>query len=78
VYVEVYDMRTNIVLNDELLKKAFKVTKAKTKKELVHEALEELIAVRQKRNLRDLKGKIAFREDYDHKALRKGARSGTR
>jgi len=71
-------MRTNIVLNDELLKRAFKVTKAKTKKELVHEALEELIAVRQKKDLRDLKGKIAFRGDYDHKALRKGERSGTR
>jgi Arc/MetJ family transcription regulator len=64
-------MRTNIVLNDELLKKAFRVTGAKTKKALVHEALEELISVRQKKSLRELKGKIAFREDYDYKALRK-------
>ena len=71
-------MRTNIELSDELLKKAFKVTKAKTKKQLVHEALEELIAARKKLSLRDLKGKIAFREDYDYKALRKGAHSGTR
>jgi Arc/MetJ family transcription regulator len=71
-------MRTNIVLNEELLKKAFKLTKAKTKKELVNEALEEFIAVRQKRNLADLRGRIGFRDDYDHKALRKGAGSGTR
>jgi Arc/MetJ family transcription regulator len=71
-------MRTNIILDDELLKKAFKVTQAKTKKALVHEALEELIAVRQKKSLRDLKGKIAFREDYDYKAQRKGVRSGSR
>jgi Arc/MetJ family transcription regulator len=70
-------MRTNIVLNDELVKKAFKLTKAKTKRELVHEALEELIAVRQKKNLRDLRGKIAFREDYNHKALREGGRRGS-
>lgn len=62
-------MRTNIELSDELLKKAFKVTKAKTKKQLVHEALEELIAARKKLSLRDLKGKIAFREDYNYKKL---------
>jgi len=73
----VYNMRTNIVLNDKLLKKAFKVTKAKTIKALVHEALEELIAVRQRRDIRDLRGRIAFREDYDHKTLPKGARSGS-
>ncbi len=32
-------MRTNVVLDDELIKKALKLTKAKTKKELLHEAL---------------------------------------
>ncbi len=68
----VHNMRTNIVLNDKLLKKAFKVTKAKTIKDLVHEALEELIAVRQRLDIRDLRGRIEFREDYDHKPLRKG------
>ncbi len=70
-------MRTNIVLNDELVKQAFKFSKAKTINELIHEALEALIAICQKRDLRDLKGKIAFREDYDHKALRKWVRSGS-
>ncbi len=71
-------MRTNIVLDDELLKKAFRLAKARTKRELVREALEEFIAVRRKKNLKDLRGKITFREDYDHKAMRKGAPSGTR
>jgi Arc/MetJ family transcription regulator len=66
-------MRTNIVLNDELVKKAFKYSTARTKKELVHEALEELISSRQRRDLRDLRGKISFAEGYDHKKLRKGA-----
>jgi Arc/MetJ family transcription regulator len=66
-------MRTNIVLNDELVKKAFKHSSARTKKELVHEALEELISARQRRDLRDLRGKILFAKDYDHKKLRKGA-----
>jgi Arc/MetJ family transcription regulator len=66
-------MRTNIVLNDELVKKAFRHSSARTKKELVHEALEELISSRQRRDLRDLRGKISFAKGYDHKKLRKGA-----
>jgi Arc/MetJ family transcription regulator len=66
-------MRTNIVLNDELVKKAFRHSTARTKKELVHEALEELISARQRRDLRDLRGKISFAKGYDHKKLRKGA-----
>jgi Arc/MetJ family transcription regulator len=66
-------MRTNIVLNDELVKKAFKHSSARTKKELVHEALEELISARSRRDLRDLRGKISFAKGYDHKKLRKGA-----
>jgi len=66
-------MRTNIVLNDELIKKAFRHSTARTKKELVHEALEELISSRQRRDLRDLRGKISFASGYDHKKLRKGA-----
>jgi len=34
-------MRTNIVLNDELVKKAFRHSSARTRKELVH-ALQEV------------------------------------
>ncbi len=71
-------MRTNIVLDDELVKRALKLTKAKTKRSLVHEALVELVAAREKRDLRDLRGKISFRNDYDYKALRKGGRRGSR
>jgi Arc/MetJ family transcription regulator len=64
------ETRTNIVLNDELIKKAFRHSSARTKKELVHEALEELISARQRR---DLRGKISFAKGYDNKKLRKGA-----
>lgn len=71
-------MRTNIVLDEELVKKAQKLSKAKTKKDLVHEALEELIAQRQKRDLRELRGKISFHKDYDYKALRRGQQDGSR
>ncbi|RLC71469.1 MAG: type II toxin-antitoxin system VapB family antitoxin [Chloroflexi bacterium] len=64
-------MRTNIVLDDELVKEAFKYSLAKTKKELIHEALREYVENRRRKDLRELKGKIDFREDYDYKSLRK-------
>jgi len=66
-------MRTNIVLDDEIIEKAFRYSNAKTKKELIHEALKEFIDAKQRLNLRDLRGKIEFRADYDYKRLRKGA-----
>lgn len=65
-------MRTNIVLDDEIVKTAFRYSKAKTKKELINEALKELITSRQRLDLRDLRGKIEFRSDYDYKKLRRG------
>ncbi len=64
-------MRTNIVLDDDLVKKAFEHSKAKTKKELIHEALRELIAARRQLDLRDLRGKISFLEGYDYKKMRR-------
>lgn len=64
-------MRTNVVLDDNLVTKAFQYSKAKTKKDLINEALEELIAVRQRLDIRDLKGKIEFKNDYDYKKMRR-------
>ncbi len=64
-------MRTNIVIDETLLKEAFSVSQAKTKKDLVHEALRELIRLRKRKDLTELAGKIDFFEGYDHKKLRK-------
>jgi Arc/MetJ family transcription regulator len=63
-------MRTNIVLDDALVKEAFRHSKATTKRELVHEALRELIRARSRKSLLALRGKIRFTEDYDYKTLR--------
>jgi len=63
-------MRTNIDLDDMLLDEAMKLTDAKTKKEVVHIALKELVENHKKKSLLDLKGKIKFAEDYDYKKLR--------
>jgi Arc/MetJ family transcription regulator len=65
-------MRTNIVLDDELVQEAFQYAKVKTKKELVHLALEEFVENRRRLNLLDLEGKIEFAEGYDYKKLREG------
>jgi Arc/MetJ family transcription regulator len=63
-------MRTNIVIDDELMKKALVLSKLKTKREVVHKALEGYIRDLQIRDLRDVRGKIRFAPGYDHKASR--------
>jgi Arc/MetJ family transcription regulator len=63
-------MRTNIVLDDELVKEAFRYAHVKTKKELVHLALKEFVNNAKRLSLLDLKGKVSFADDYDYKSLR--------
>jgi Arc/MetJ family transcription regulator len=70
-------MRTNVVLDDELVEQAFALTGVRTKKELIDVALRELVRTRRKRDLTELAGRIRFRDDFDHKALRE-TRSGPR
>jgi len=69
-------LRTNIVLDDALVDEAFSLTDVRTKRELVHLALSELVANRRKRNLLDLAGKVHLRPDFDHKTMRQ-LRDGT-
>lgn len=63
-------MRTNIVIDETLLEEAFSVSKAKTKKDLVHEALKELVRLRKRKDLTELAGSVEFYKDFDHKKLR--------
>ena len=70
-------MRTNIVLNDELVNEAFELTGLRTKRELVHLALQELVRQRRKRDLTELSGKVRLVDDFNHKALRH-TRNGSR
>ena len=64
-------MRTNIVIDDQLLEEAFSVSNAKTKKDLIHEALTELIRLKKRKDLTELAGAIGFHKNFDHKKLRK-------
>ncbi len=63
-------MRTNVVLDDELVNEGFRLTDVRTKRELLHLALTELVRIRRKRNLGELAGRVQLRDDYDHKELR--------
>ncbi|OPX37093.1 MAG: DUF2191 domain-containing protein [Desulfobacteraceae bacterium 4484_190.1] len=46
------------------------MTQVKTKKELVNQALRELIESRHRLNLLELDGKIKFSKEYDYKRMR--------
>ncbi|GHV25749.1 DUF2191 domain-containing protein [Spirochaetia bacterium] len=64
-------MRTNVVLNDELVAEAFKFSEAvSTKRELIEVALQEYVNNRKRKNLKELKGKINFSKDYNYKKMR--------
>jgi len=63
-------MRTNIVIDDRLVEKAMALSKLKTKRDVVHKALEEYVRALKKKDLRELRGKIRFAEGYDYKKLR--------
>jgi Arc/MetJ family transcription regulator len=60
-------MRTNIDIDEDLLEQAFSVSRLRTKKELIHEALKEFIRLRSRKDLTELAGFIQFHEGYDHK-----------
>ena len=63
-------MRTNIVIDDQLIERAFTYAQVSTKRELIDLALREFVENHQRRDIRDLKNRIHLREDYDYKALR--------
>jgi Arc/MetJ family transcription regulator len=51
-------MRTNVILKDELIRKAQQLTGIKTKKDVIHEALVTLIRMREQAQVRALRGKL--------------------
>ena len=70
LYTFINIMRTNIEIDDTLMEEAFSLVNVRTKKDLIHLALSELIKSKRKKNLLDLAGKIQFHDDYDYKILR--------
>ncbi len=63
-------VRTNIVLDEELVKEAMKLANVKTKREAVNIALRRYVHVGKQRRLLDLYGTGGVRKDYDYKQAR--------
>lgn len=64
-------MRTNIVIDDELMADALKATGLSTKKEAVEEGLKLLIRRNKQQEIRKLKGKLKWEGNLDE--MRGGA-----
>ena len=76
---EVYmNTRTNIVIDDKLMRRAMKATGAKTKREAVDIALRRVVRQGRKLNILDLVGQDLIDPDYDIRAVRAGSVRGTR
>lgn len=64
-------MRTNIVIDDNLMGEALALSKLRTKRDVVQKALEEYVRDLKMRHLGEIRGKIRFAEGYDYKSLRR-------
>ena len=64
-------MRTNIIIDDELMANALKATGLTTKKEVVKQGLELLIKRNQQQDIRNLRGKVRWEGDLDEMRGRK-------
>lgn len=53
-------MRTNIEIDDVLMQQALKLSNIKTKKDVIHDALENYVAWMKKKQLLDLKGNVKW------------------
>ena len=58
-------MRTNIVIDDKLMKDALRATGLKTKREAVELGLRTLVRLRQQAEIRNYRGKLHWEGDLD-------------
>jgi Arc/MetJ family transcription regulator len=58
-------MRSNIVIDDKLMKAALRATGLKTKREVVELALRTLLRLREQEGIRQLRGKVVWEGDLD-------------
>jgi Arc/MetJ family transcription regulator len=58
-------MRTNIDIDDDLIKEVMKLTGIKTKKGVVEAALAQMLSLKKQERLRDLRGKLKWEGNLD-------------
>ena len=62
-------MRTNIEIDDEVLREAQRITGARTKRETVDVALRELVARQRRLGILDLRGRVHWEGDLEQSRL---------
>ncbi len=65
-------MRTNVVLDDNLIERARRLTGTRTKREVIHEALRTLVLLHEQVRVRRLRGKLHW--EGNMASLRKSRR----
>jgi len=58
-------MRTNIVIDEELMKQVLKLTGLKTKRAAVEQGLKMLLRLKQQEQIRKYRGKLHWEGDLD-------------
>ncbi|MDD9962852.1 MAG: type II toxin-antitoxin system VapB family antitoxin [Gammaproteobacteria bacterium] len=58
-------MRTNIVIDDDLMTRAMQAVGAKTKRETVEMGLASLIQLKEQADIRQLRGKLSWTGDLE-------------
>ena len=58
-------MRTNIIIDDKLMREALRATGLKTKRETVERGLRLLVRLKQQAEIRRLRGKVNWQGDLD-------------
>ena len=58
-------MRTNIVIDDQLMRDTLKATGLKTKREVVELGLRTVLRLRQQEKIRGFRGKLPWRGDLE-------------
>lgn len=64
-------MRTNVVINDDLMESALKASGIKTKKEAIEEGLKLLIQMKSQEEIKRFRGKLKWTGDLDEMRLDK-------
>ena len=62
-------MRTNLFLDDELVRRAQELTGIKSKREVVDQALQVLVRVHEQSGIHQLRGKLKWEGDLDQSRL---------
>jgi len=58
-------MRTNIVIDDDLMNRVLKLTGLRTKREAVELGLKALLRLKKQESIRDFRGKFEWEGDLD-------------